>query len=60
MANFLLKKSYHINNLKISKFKDLSKNNKFNDLTNIDGIGETQVNSIKNFFSNKRQCLQQN
>ena len=23
MANFLLKKSYHINNLKISKFKDL-------------------------------------
>jgi len=36
-----------------SKFKDLSKNNKFNDLINIDGIGETQVNSIKNFFSNK-------
>ncbi len=35
------------------KFKDLSKNNKFNDLLNIDGIGETQVNSIKNFFSNK-------
>ena len=23
MANFLLKKSYHINNLKISQFKDL-------------------------------------
>tara|TARA_B100001057_G_scaffold466209_1_gene523105 strand:+ start:4154 stop:6184 length:2031 start_codon:yes stop_codon:yes gene_type:complete len=36
-----------------SKFKDLSNNNKFNDLMNIDGIGETQVNSIKNFFSNK-------
>ncbi len=36
-----------------SKFIDLSKNNKFNDLMNIDGIGETQVNSIKNFFSNK-------
>ena len=35
------------------KFKDLSKNNKFKDLLNIDGIGETQVNSIKNFFSNK-------
>ena len=36
-----------------SKFKDLSKNNKFNDFMNIDGIGETQVNSIKHFFSNK-------
>jgi len=36
-----------------SKLKDLSNNNKFNDLINIDGIGETQVNSIKIFFSNK-------
>ncbi|MDA9710700.1 NAD-dependent DNA ligase LigA [Candidatus Pelagibacter sp.] len=36
-----------------SKFKALSKNNYFNDLINIDGIGETQINSIKNFFSNK-------
>ena len=36
-----------------SKFKDLSKNYRFNDLMNIDGIGETQVNSIKFFFSNK-------
>ena len=36
-----------------SKFKNFSKNNKFKDLMNIDGIGETQVNSIKNFFSNK-------
>jgi len=35
------------------KFKELSKNNRFNDLMNIDGIGETQVGSIKNFFSNK-------
>ena len=34
-------------------FKSLSKNNKYEDLLNIDGIGETQVNSIKNFFSNK-------
>ena len=25
----------------------------YNDLLNIDGIGETQVNSVKNFFSNK-------
>tara|TARA_B100000035_G_scaffold274753_1_gene251360 strand:- start:1552 stop:3582 length:2031 start_codon:yes stop_codon:yes gene_type:complete len=36
-----------------SSFYDLSKNNKFKDLLNIDGIGETQVNSIKNFFLNK-------
>ncbi len=36
-----------------SKFKTLSKNEKYNGLLNIDGIGETQVNSIKNFFSNK-------
>ena len=35
------------------KFKDLSKNNKFKDLLNIDGIGETQVNSIKIFFQIK-------
>ena len=31
----------------------MSKNNNFKDLLNIDGIGGTQVNSIKNFFSNK-------
>jgi len=36
-----------------SKFKALSKNKDYNELLNIDGIGETQVNSIKNFFSNK-------
>ena len=36
-----------------SKFKDLSRNKKYDELLNIDGIGETQVNSIKNFFSNK-------
>ena len=36
-----------------SKFKDLSKNFRYSDLMNIDGIGETQVNSIKTFFSNK-------
>mgnify|MGYP001440187707 CR=1 FL=1 len=35
-----------------SKFKNLS-NNKYEELLNIDGIGETQVNSIKIFFSNK-------
>jgi len=35
------------------KFKNLAKKDKFDDLMNIDGIGETQVNSIKKFFSNK-------
>ncbi len=34
-------------------FKNLSKDNKFLNLLNIDGIGETQVNSIKEFFSNE-------
>ena len=37
----------------ISKFKSLSKERKYNELLNIDGIGETQINSVKNFFSNK-------
>ena len=35
------------------KFKNLSKTNKYEDLLNIDGIGETQVNSIKRFFRNE-------
>ncbi len=35
-------------------FKNLSKKNYFGDLLNIDGIGETQIISIKNFFSNKK------
>ncbi len=33
------------------KFKKLSKKNNYSDLLNIDGIGETQLVSIKNFFS---------
>ena len=33
-------------------FKNLSNENNYKDLLNIDGIGETQVNSIKNFFEN--------
>ena len=40
-----------------SRFKDLSKNNDFNELLNIDGIGETQVNSIKIFFLNKKNII---
>ncbi len=33
------------------KFKTFSKKNNYSDLLNIDGIGETQLVSIKNFFS---------
>ena len=36
-----------------SNFKTISVGKKYDELINIDGIGETQVNSIKNFFSNK-------
>ena len=35
------------------KFKTLSKDGSYKELLDIDGIGDTQVNSIKNFFSNK-------
>ena len=35
------------------KFQEVSKTKKYKDLLNIDGIGETQVSSIKNFFSNE-------
>ena len=34
-------------------FLKLSENNNINDLLNIDGIGPTQIQSIKNFFLNK-------
>ena len=41
-------------NLKSFKnFLALSKKSNFDDLMNIDGIGETQINSIKNFFNNE-------
>ena len=36
-----------------AKFKSLSNEDSYTELLNIDGIGETQINSIKNFFSNK-------
>ena len=40
-------------NLKsLKNFISLSKKNNFGNLINIDGIGETQINSIKNFFKN--------
>ncbi len=34
-------------------FYSLSKKDRFMELQNIDGIGETQIKSIKNFFNNK-------
>ena len=41
-------------NLKsIKNFISLSKKKNFDELINIDGIGETQITSIKNFFSNE-------
>ena len=34
----------------LGNFISLSKKNNFDNLINIDGIGETQISSIKNFF----------
>ena len=42
----------HLNN-----FLLISKENKFDDLLNIDGIGDTQIQSIKNFFNNKTNLI---
>jgi len=39
--------------LNIENFSDLTKNFNFNSLTNLDGIGETQINSLRNFFSDQ-------
>ena len=41
------------NFVSFEKFKNLSRKNNYDDLLNIDGIGETQLVSIKNFFSKK-------
>ena len=40
------------NFISFSNFKNISKENNYNDLLNIDGIGQTQVSSIKSFFNN--------
>jgi len=61
ISGFPLVKNYSLENAKLlskhfisfSKFKNLSKQTDYEDLLNIDGIGETQANSIKSFFSNK-------
>ena len=39
--------------LNIENFNELTKNFNFNTLANLDGIGETQIKSLKNFFSDK-------
>jgi len=39
--------------LNIENFSDLTKNFNFNSLANLDGIGETQISSLKNFFSDQ-------
>ncbi len=39
--------------LNIKNFNDLTKNFNFNSLANLDGIGETQISSLKNFFSDQ-------
>ena len=45
-------------NLKsLKNFITLSKKKNFENLINIDGIGETQINSIKNFFKNNVNLL---
>ena len=38
----------------ITKFIEIVRNNQFSKFLNIDGIGETQINSLKNFFSNSK------
>ena len=39
--------------LNIEKFSELTKNFNLSSLANLDGIGETQINSLKNFFSDQ-------
>jgi len=39
--------------ISFTKFQNLPKTKNYDDLLNIDGIGETQVSSMKSFFKNK-------
>ena len=39
--------------LNIKNFSNLLKDFNFNSLANLDGIGETQITSLKNFFSDQ-------
>ncbi len=42
---------------KIENFLNLEKKNQFNELSNIDGIGDTQIKSIQKFFSNNKNLI---
>ena len=42
------------NMINISNFFEITKSLQFSKFINIDGIGETQINSLKNFFSNNK------
>ncbi len=39
--------------LNIENFNNMTKDFNFNSLANLDGMGETQINSLKNFFSDQ-------
>ncbi len=41
----------------LDSFFNLSNKNNFDDLLNIDGIGDTQINSLKNFFSHNKNII---
>ncbi len=49
LENAKLLSKHYIN---FENFKNLSNEKKFDELLNLDGIGEAQINSIKNFFLN--------
>ena len=42
---------------KIENFLNLAKSTRFNELSNIDGIGDTQIKSIQKFFSNNKNLV---
>ncbi len=42
---------------KIENFLNLGKSTRFNELSNIDGIGDTQIKSIQKFFSNNKNLI---
>ena len=42
---------------KIENFLNLGKSTRFNELSNIDGIGNTQIKSIQKFFSNNKNLV---
>ena len=47
-------------NTEIKNFLEFPKNNNYNELLNIDGIGETQIKSIKNFINKEIPKINKN